>query len=125
MIDSWSLQKAFPDYYFNPALWRISILLFMFWLLLAAFSTGLNFEQHVYFKCSSDSITACDNPFYLMNPCPEASGVLCQRMFFNPGESFGNPPNFFYNTMGFMGALALVIPALLNHYIYNRKGDGS
>jgi len=121
VIDSWSLQKAFPDYHFNPLLWRISILLLVVWLIFAASGSNLDFGNRYYFRCLPESITVCDNPFYQLNPCPDESGVLCQRKFFNQGESFGESPNFFYNNMGFVGALALIVPFFLNHYLYNNK----
>lgn len=109
-----------PGYYFNKTLFKIASAIIIIWCIIAGFIMGFDKNQRVYYKCSEKSISNCENEFYNAEPknCPDPD--FCAIKSFRPGESFGEPPNFFYKYAWDFAAIILIICFAFNHFKYNK-----
>lgn len=131
----WSFKLVIPDYNFNKDIFRLGILIILFWLMIAAVDFGWDWKNHFYFVCH-DSVR-CENPFYTplvaedlfslnnelvysVRPCPVSDPVICSKEFFFPGETYGSPPSFFMTHAGLFSLLIVFLMLFFNHIFFNK-----
>lgn len=111
-----SKKIELPGYKFNNTIFKIAI--FIIACLLVA--TALQLKDNAYFKCNEESITPCENPFYLMKICTFNNDNNCLIKYLMPGESIGTKPGPLYSLAGPLALSILALAFLINHLIYNK-----
>lgn len=106
-----------PEYRFKNLIFMIGIFFVFVWLLVAAFQVGLFWNDKIYFKCPDDAVTPCENPFYLDSRLPSD---VNSKEFLVAGETYGEPPGFFFKHAGMASFIIMLLAVLFNHLVYNK-----
>lgn len=125
------LPYVLPGYKADNRIFLAAVFIILIWLCAAAWPISLDTKTHVYVNCPNSSINSpqCENPFWRenyvkmgLNPdehCPYVG--LCDFEYLQPGQSWGSPPNFFYNNMTTFSFLIIVLAILINHFVHNKN----
>lgn len=121
----------------NKWLFLIPFFIMLITIIIGAITYGLG--THYYYYCPTNSKFDCLNP--MRTSCSTPLGTVngmcftkkireeyctthqdfCNQELISPGMSIGEKPDTFYNALPYIAFLPLLIGAILNHLLYNRK----
>ena len=128
LLYTWDKIKEFnsisflpKDYTTNKSLFRFALFLVASFLVFCAYTMP---EDRAYFSCEyveGSFRMPCDNPFYLVEPCPFVDEGVCQIKEVEPGFSFGTKPKWWFDNAFLISFLIMFLAIGLNHLLYNKR----
>lgn len=131
-----NLKKHFPDYFVKP-IFQGTIILMIIFTAFVFVSNGFKLRA-VYIECNDSK--PCDNPLYI---CPENNSIpafwrddcvikenmpkqfiplceqgACSKEMLNPGEVYGNKPNFWFRNYNLICIIMALSAFIVNHTYY-------
>lgn len=128
--DQINLKKHFPDYFVKPIFQGTVVLMIIFTAFVFA-SNNFKF-RNAYIECNK--IEPCLNPLYVctklyQEDCINYESVpkpfkklcdagLCEKEYLQPGEIYGNKPNFWFRNYNLICIIMALSAFIVNHTYY-------
>lgn len=123
-------------YKFNKWLFNIMILLMIFLVLFVwvEYDFADIRQPHLFYECEKPNAICTNELYTVCNPdgelyyrnakiCEEISPDMYEKQFLLGGESIGQQPSFLAENIGFLFLNILILSLVLNHLIFNKRGE--